>query len=312
MKGQVIKSTGSWYVVKGHDGLVYDCRLRGRFKTKGIRANNPIAVGDWVEIRKETHQEAPDGKRRALIEKIFSRDNYIIRKSTRKTGFAHLMASNIDQALLIATITFPRTSVGFIDRFLVSAECFRIPAAIVFNKEDLLNQQEITFTNELMALYETLGYQTARISVKAGEGLEKVKALLKDKTTFIAGHSGVGKSTLLNALIPGLAQKTGEVSAFANKGIHTTTFAEMFELDNDTKIVDSPGIKSLGLVDIEPYELSHYFPEMKYRLGTCKFNNCLHTNEPGCKVIEDLKSGRISSSRYRSYLSMLEGHDNRG
>lgn len=306
MKGQVIKSTGSWYEVKVASGDVYRCRLRGKFKTEGIKINNPIAVGDWVEVQQESHD-----KNSATIEVIHPRDNYIIRKSTRKTGFSHILAANIDQALLMATITFPRTSVGFIDRFLVSAESFRIPAIIVFNKKDLLNQEGIDFAQELMSLYETLGYKSALISTTEEEGLEEVKGLLSGKTTLIAGHSGVGKSTFLNAIIPGLAQKTGEVSTFANKGTHTTTFAEMFEMDESSKIVDTPGIKELGLVDMDAAEISHYFPEMREHLGTCKFNNCQHVNEPGCKVIEALEAGQIDQSRYYSYLSILEDYDNR-
>ena len=306
MKGQVIKSTGSWYEVKAEDGMVYRSRLRGKFKTDNIKINNPIAVGDWVEIEEEAH-----GKKSAIINEIHPRENYIIRKSTRKTGFSHILAANIDQALLMATITFPRTSIGFIDRFLVSAESFRIPAVVVINKKDLLSEEGLDFARELITLYERIGYRATLISITAQEGLEELMGLLRGKTTLIAGHSGVGKSTLLNAIIPGLQQKTGEVSTFANKGTHTTTFAEMFEIDERSKLVDTPGIKELGLVDMEASEISHYFPEMRAYLSDCKFNNCLHINEPGCKVIEALQAGKINESRYYSYLSILEDYDNR-
>lgn len=304
MKGQVYRSTGSWYDVKGEDGITYQSRLRGKFKQDGIKVNNPIAVGDFVEvIPDEQHENS------GLITEIKNRENYIIRKSTRKNGFSHILAANVDQALLLATVSFPRTSQGFIDRFLVSAESFRIPALVIFNKKDLLNEKELDKTLDLCAMYDHIGYETNLISAQTEEGLETIKKHLKGKTTLIAGHSGVGKSTLLNKLIPGLAQKTGEVSTFANKGTHTTTFAEMFEVDAETKIIDTPGIKELGLVDMEASEISHYFPEMRQYIGECRFNNCLHVNEPGCKVIEALEEGEIFEERYMSYLSMLQDYD---
>ncbi len=306
MKGQVIKSTGSWYEVKTEAGKVFRSRLRGKFKMEGIKINNPVAVGDWVEI-----EEEEKGDNSAVITQLHPKTNYIIRKSTRKTGFSHILASNVDQALLLATVTFPKTSLGFIDRFLVSAESFRIPALVVFNKKDLLNQAGIDFCHELIEMYESIGYRGSLISVLDEEGILELTGLLKDKTTLIAGHSGVGKSTLLNILVPGQVQKTGEVSTYANKGTHTTTFAEMFEMDNLTKIIDTPGIKELGLVDMQATEISHYFPEMRAYLGQCKFNNCLHTNEPGCQVLEALEAGTIEVSRYHSYLSILENYDNR-
>jgi len=273
---------------------------------EGIKINNPVAVGDWVEI-----EEEEKGDNSAVITQLHPKTNYIIRKSTRKTGFSHILASNVDQALLLATVTFPKTSLGFIDRFLVSAESFRIPALVVFNKKDLLNQAGIDFCHELIEMYESIGYRGSLISVLDEEGILELTGLLKDKTTLIAGHSGVGKSTLLNILVPGQVQKTGEVSTYANKGTHTTTFAEMFEMDNLTKIIDTPGIKELGLVDMQATEISHYFPEMRAYLGQCKFNNCLHTNEPGCQVLEALEAGTIEVSRYHSYLSILEDYDNR-
>ena len=304
MKGQVYKSTGSWYDVKAENGLVYQSRLRGRFKQDGLKINNPIAVGDIVEVLPdEKHENA------GVITDIIQRENYIIRKSTRKNGFSHILASNIDQALLLATISFPRTSQGFIDRFLVSAESFRIPSLIVFNKKDLLKAKELNKVEALRNMYESIGYKTDLISVQTQEGMEAIHGHLSRKTTLIAGHSGVGKSTLLNRLVPGLTLKTGEVSTYANKGTHTTTFAEMFEIDADTKIIDTPGIKELGLVDMESFEISHYFPEMRKHLGKCKFNNCLHVNEPGCKIIEALEEGEIFEERYLSYLSILEDYD---
>ncbi len=306
MKGQVIKSTGSWYEVKTESGKVFRSRLRGKFKMEGIKINNPVAVGDWVEIEEEAK-----GDKSAVITKLHPKTNYIIRKSTRKTGFSHILASNVDQALLLATVTFPKTSLGFIDRFLVSAESFRIPALVVFNKKDLLNEAGIEFCRALISMYKEIGYRGSLISVLEDEGIQELKSLLQDKTTLIAGHSGVGKSTLLNILVPGQVQKVGEVSSYANKGTHTTTFAEMFEMDASTKIIDTPGIKELGLVDMEASEISHYFPEMRAYLGECKFNNCLHTNEPGCKVLEAFEEEKIESSRYHSYLSILEDYDNR-
>lgn len=304
MKGQVTKSTGSWYEVKVEDGKTHNSRLRGKFKMDGMKINNPIAVGDWVIIEEEAQ-----GDHSAVITKIIPRENYIIRKSTRKTAFSHILAANIDQALLLATVTFPKTSLGFIDRFLVSAESFRIPSLVVFNKKDILEDAGIAYCHEIMMMYKGLGYPSLLISVLEDDGLEDLKSRLKDKTTLIAGHSGVGKSTLLNALVSGLDLKTGDVSTYANKGTHTTTFAQMFEIDETSKLIDTPGIKELGLVDMDPSEISHYFPEMRAHLGDCKFNNCLHTNEPGCQVQAAFDEGKIEASRYHSYLSILEDYD---
>jgi len=304
MIGQVTKSTGSWYEVKTETGEILQARLRGKFKMKGLKVNNPLAVGDLVELEKE---EA--NKEAALISKILDRKNYIIRKSTRKNGFSHILASNLDQTLLVATLSFPRTSLGFIDRFLVSAESFRIPSLLVFNKQDLMTSEDIEYCELLMEMYRSLGYGAFLISAEKDLGLEALKQELEGKSTLIAGHSGVGKSTLMNKLIPGLSLKTGEVSTFANKGTHTTTFAEMFEINPTSKIIDTPGIKELGLVDMESTEISHYFPEMRDYLGQCKYNNCTHTNEPKCAVLEALIAGEISDSRYNSYLSILEDYD---
>ncbi len=304
MRGQVYRSTGSWYVVKADDGEIYQCRLRGKFKQHDLKVNNPIAVGDFVEIEAdEQHENA------AAITEIKQRENYMIRKSTRKSSFSHILASNIDQSLLLATISFPRTSLGFIDRFLVSSESFGIPGLVVFNKKDILKPTEFKQVDEWREIYETIGYETELISVHEDEGLSVIQERLEGKTTLISGHSGVGKSTLLNSIVPNIELRTGKVSTFANKGTHTTTFAEMFEIDEHTKVIDTPGIKELGLVDMKPYEISHYFPEMRKYIGECKFNNCLHINEPKCKVLEALIEGEIFTSRYNSYVSMLEDHD---
>ena len=306
MKGRVIKSTGSWYEVATEDKQVIRSRLRGKFKQEGLKVNNPIAVGDWVELTPEKAGEST-----AIITGILPRENYIIRKSTRKSGYAHILAANLDQAVLVVTLAFPRTSTGFIDRFLATAESFRIPAAIFFNKCDLLEEEGLDYTSKLCELYKSLGYQTAAISVLEDEDLSAVKALLKGKTSLISGHSGVGKSSLLNRLIPGLALKTGAVSTFANKGTHTTTFAQLFEPDEDSAVIDTPGIKELGVVDMKATEISHYFPEMRTLIGDCRFHNCSHQNEPGCAVKAAYTKGLIAASRYNSYLSMLENQDNR-
>jgi ribosome biogenesis GTPase len=306
MKGRVIKSTGSWYAVKTEEGEVLRSRLRGKFKQKGLKINNPIAVGDWVILEKEQK-----GDNTAVISEIVPRENYIIRQSTRKSAFSHILASNLDQTVLVATLAFPRTSLGFIDRFLVSAESFRIPSIILFNKADILEEDGFAYAAELQELYESLGYKTAFISVLEDENLDPILEMMKGKTSLISGHSGVGKSSLLNKLIPGLELKTGEVSTFANKGTHTTTFAELFEIDEHSSVIDTPGIKELGLVDMEPSEISHYFPEMRELIGACKFHNCSHTKEPGCAVQAAYQEGLIAASRYASYFSMMEDYDNR-
>lgn len=306
IEGRVFKSTGSWYEVHTIEGEIFQCRLRGKFKNKDLKVNNPIAVGDYVNLEKEML-----GDNTAVITEILPRTNYIIRKSTKKTGFAHILSSNIDQAMLMATLAFPRTSLGFIDRFLVSAESFRIPAIVVFNKSDILEEDGFEYAEELQNLYESLGYKTAFISVLENEGLEQVNRMLEGKTTLIAGHSGVGKSSFLNKVLPDLDLRIGDVSLFAEKGTHTTTFAEMFEVKKGTFLIDTPGIKELGLFDMESNEISDYFPEMRAFIGACKFHNCTHTNEPDCAVINALEQNEIAPSRYASYLSMLENDDNR-
>lgn len=303
MKGLVVKSTGSWYRVRRENGQEVDARLRGKQKLDDKKITNPIAVGDQVTLEQVGNEW--------MIHEIPLRNNYIIRQSPQKKHHAHLIAANIDQAMMIATLKLPRTSLGFIDRFLVTLEAFRIPGIIIFNKTDLLGEEEKGNVGYLCFLYEKkIGYKSMMTSF-AEEGVDQLRGLFKDKITLISGHSGVGKSTLINMLVPNAGQKISKVSSFANKGVHTTTFAEMFFLDDKSAIIDTPGIKELGLAEIESEELAHYFPEMRKFLGACKFHNCLHVNEPECVIKEALKSGEISIERYTSYLSMLEGEDNR-
>lgn len=306
MEGLVLRSTGSWYDVLNKQKQLYKCRLRGKFKIKDLKVTNPIAVGDWVEFEEENTAE-----KTGLITEILPRENYVIRKSVHKTAQGHLIAANIDQAILIATLAMPRTSLGFIDRFLVSAESFRIPTKLIFNKTDLLDEDGMAYLEELKSMYEKAGYPTLFTSVTHQRGIQEFRELLDHKKNLLAGHSGVGKSSLINAIAPQLDLKTTEVSTFANKGVHTTTFAEMFEIAEDTFIIDTPGIKELGLMDMDKDEISHYFPEMRDLLNRCKYHNCRHINEPKCAVIASVEQGEIAESRYLSYLSMLEDYDNR-
>jgi ribosome biogenesis GTPase / thiamine phosphate phosphatase len=306
LQGLVMRSTGSWYIVQTPDKKLYDCRLKGVFKIKGIKSNNPIAVGDKVTFDTEGQEE-----NYGVITTIEDRTNYVIRKSVHKTAHAHILAANVDQCVLVATINYPKTSLGFIDRFLVTAESFRIPVTIVFNKFDLLEEEDIEQLAELCELYESLGYTTMYTSCESGTNIEEFKELFTNKISLVAGHSGVGKSTLLNTIDPSLDLATTEISTFANKGVHTTTFATMIEITENSYVIDSPGIKELGIMDIENTELSHYFPEMRALLNECKYNNCKHIGEPKCAVIEAIEEGSIAESRYRSYLSILEDEDNR-
>jgi ribosome biogenesis GTPase / thiamine phosphate phosphatase len=302
MEGLVVKSTGSWYAVKPENGQIVKCRIRGKFKIQDMMVTNPVAVGDRVEFELE-----PDGN--GIIHKIFPRVNYLIRRSTRKTAFGHILASNIDLAVVVATLTFPKTSLGFIDRFLISAESFRIPSLLVFNKTDMWTEAAYRFSDELREIYNKIHVDFMVMSAQSGENLELFREKLRGKISLIAGHSGVGKSTILNVLTPNINQKTSVVSTFANKGTHTTTFAEMFEIEPGTFVIDTPGIKELGLMDIYDEEINHFFPEMRALFNQCKFNNCTHTHEPGCAVISAVENGEISISRYESYLSMMEGMD---
>lgn len=302
MEGLVIKSTGSWYEVKTTDGSVVSCRVRGKLKISDLKVTNPVAVGDMVQFDLEHSGQG-------IIHAILPKKNYLIRRSTRKTAFGHILASNIDMAVVVATLSFPRTSLGFIDRFLVAAESFRIPSLLIFNKTDMWSEEDWKYAAGLEEIYKSIGVDVLTISAQAGINLEVLKDKLKGKISLIAGHSGVGKSTILNVLAPGIQQKTSEVSSFANKGTHTTTFAEMFEIANDTFVIDTPGIKELGLMDIDEEEINHFFPEMRALFGKCKFHNCSHTHEPGCAVMAAVENGDIVMSRYQSYLSMMEGID---
>jgi ribosome biogenesis GTPase len=304
MQGLVFRSTGLWYDVKTENEELIRCRLRGKLRLSGSKITNPVAVGDYVEFDW-------DKEGNGIIHSVKPRQNYIIRKSTRKSHHGHILAANVDQAILIASLVFPRTSIGFIDRFLVSAESFRIPAKIIFNKSDLLESDGKEFLKVLQQTYQELDYDNIMISATEDEEFENIWEWLREKITLFSGHSGVGKSTLLNRLEPSLDIPTSEVSSFADKGIHTTTFATMYELKKETYVIDTPGIKELGLIDMEDWEISHYFPEMRKHLGTCRFNNCLHVNEPGCSVLKALEEGNISELRYESYLSMLLNEDNR-
>ncbi|WP_420577553.1 ribosome small subunit-dependent GTPase A [Ekhidna sp.] len=303
MKALVVKTTGLWYEVLA-EGKKLVARLRGKFRLEDKKITNPIAAGDWVEI--EPNQQADN---EWVITKIYDRENYVIRESPRKKGHDHLIASNIDQGIIIVTLKKPRTSTGFIDRFLITLESFRIPGVILFNKKDLYGDKELAKFEELKSIYTELGYDV-RLCQFEKEVTANEKALFKNKTSLLCGHSGSGKSTLINQIIPDAQQEVSEISDFANKGVHTTTFAEMFFMDEKSAIIDTPGIKELGLSEIEQEELSHYFPEMRDYLGQCKFHNCLHENEPGCKVKEAV-GDTISQLRYDSYLSILRGEDNR-
>jgi len=310
MEGLIMRTTGSWYNVRAEeDGAMLKCRLRGKFKIilDKKKITNPIAVGDRVVWEWEDKPENI-----GMITNILPRENYIIRKSVhKKAGHSHILASNVSQAILIATLAYPRTSLGFIDRFLVTAQSFDIPAKIIFNKTDLLEEGGMAILQQLKNTYEPLGYACLFTSTITGEGIDAFHALLKDKISLLSGHSGVGKTSLVNMIAPGLNLPTKEISDFAEKGVHTTTFAEMFELEPNTFIIDAPGIKELGLVEIDPKELHHQFPEMSSRFSACKYYNCIHVNEPNCAVIDALNKGEIAQSRYLSYLSMLEGDDNR-
>ncbi|WP_209329960.1 ribosome small subunit-dependent GTPase A [Lunatimonas salinarum] len=304
MKGRVMKSTGSWYILQSEKGTI-SARLRGKFKQEGLKLTNPISVGDWVDWDYEEQQET------AVIRDILPRENYIIRKSTRKQQFSHILASNIDQAFLVVTVRDPRTSLGFIDRFLVSTESFRIPAYIIVNKADALSKEkDVEYLSLLKEIYDPLGYPVLKISALNQENLIEVLApFLHGKTTLLAGHSGVGKSTLLNRLIPQANQATRSVSKFTSKGVHTTTFAEMFAFGDEGFLIDTPGIKEFGILEIEDQELSHYFVDLRRYLGQCRYHNCKHVNEPGCAVMEALEKGEIHPYRYESYLNILYEED---
>ena len=298
MHGLVIKNTGSWYTVLTDDGQLFDCKVKGNFRLKGIRSTNPVAVGDRVTI--VTNQENT-----AFITDIEDRRNYIIRKSINLSKQSHIIAANVDQALLVVTVNYPQTSTTFIDRFLASAEAYRIPVILVFNKTDLLDADEVRYQQMMASLYETVGYQCLQISAETGEGIDLLKQLLPDKITLLSGNSGVGKSTLINRLVPGVNLRTSVISDAHNTGLHTTTFSEMIHLEGGGWLIDTPGIKGFGTFDMEPEELTSYFKEIFRFSQDCRFSNCTHTHEPGCAVLQALEDHFIAPSRYQSYLSML-------
>jgi ribosome biogenesis GTPase len=301
MKATVYKSTGSWYTVKDETGKWHNARMKGIFKIDEITSTNPVAVGDEVAIETENETEGT-----AIITKIIDRHNYINRQSPRNKHQHHIVASNLDQSMLVATVREPRTSQGFIDRFLVASEMFHVPAIVVFNKADLYKKKEQEQFEQWKEMYETVGYKVFLVSAKNNEGIIELQLELADKTTLISGHSGVGKSSLLNVILPELELKTKNISGWSGKGQHTTTFAEMFDLPEGGRIIDTPGMREFGLVDIEKQEVSHYFPEMRKRLNDCQFNNCLHVNEPGCAIKEAVAEGEISEDRYISYVNILD------
>ncbi|NQV78349.1 MAG: ribosome small subunit-dependent GTPase A [Lutibacter sp.] len=303
MKGVVTKSTGSWYIVYIQNGDKVECRLKGKFRMKGIKSTNPVAVGDSVNFEYE------EGKETGVINKIFERKNYIIRKSVNLSKQTHIIASIIDIAFLLVTIDNPPTSPGFIDRFLATAEAYSIPVIILFNKIDMYNDDELEKLALLEAIYTEIGYQCIAISATKNIDIDKVKDLMKDKTTMFSGHSGVGKSTLINTIEPTLNLKTAEISKQHKQGLHTTTFAEMFELSFGGFIIDTPGIKGFGVFDFKPQEITDYFPEFFKLKANCKFNNCLHVNEPNCAIKEAVEEGEIAYSRYNSYLQMVDGDE---
>lgn len=301
MKALVYKSTGSWYILKDESGNSWNGRTKGVLKLDDITSTNPVAVGDRVEADIEN-----EGDRTAIITGIIDRHNYINRQSPRHKHQHHIVAANLDQSILVATLIEPRTSQGFIDRFLVASEMYHVPAVIVFNKSDIYRKKEMEKFELLKQMYETVGYKVLLVSAEKNEGMEELKELLQDKTTLLSGHSGVGKSSLLNVIFPEINLKTSEISGWSGKGQHTTTFAEMYDLPFGGRIIDTPGMREFGLVDLEKQELSHYFPEMRDRLNGCQFNNCLHYNEPGCAVKEAVVNGDINEDRYVSYLGILD------
>lgn len=301
MHGLVIKNTGSWYTVLTDDGQLFDCKVKGNFRLKGIRSTNPVAVGDRVEIVSN-----PEGT--AFITEIDDRRNYIIRKSINLSKQSHIIAANVDQALLVVTINYPQTSTTFIDRFLASAEAYRVPVILVFNKTDLLNVDEAHYQQMMIALYENVGYECHIISAVTGEGVDQLKSLLPGKITLLSGNSGVGKSTLINRFVPDANLRTAEISDAHNTGQHTTTFSEMIPL-SEGWLIDTPGIKGFGTFDMEPEELTSYFKEIFRFSQDCRFSNCTHTHEPGCAVLQAIENHLIAPSRYQSYLSMLNDKD---
>ena len=307
MKATVYKSTGSWYVIKTADGKSYNARMKGIFKLDGITSTNPLAVGDEVTMEMENELEHT-----VTITAISPRKNYINRQSPANKYQHHIVAANLDQSILFATLKDPKTSQGFIDRFLVTSEAYHVPAIIIFNKSDLYRKKEMEKFDLLRSVYDACGYKVILMSIANNTGTAEVRDLLAGKVTLMSGHSGVGKSSFINTIFPELGLKTQDVSGWSGKGMHTTTFAEMFDIPVGGKIIDTPGLREFGLVDISKQELSHYFPEMRVLIGSCQFNNCLHTDEPGCAIKKALEEGLISEERYISYYNILESIDGKG
>lgn len=302
MKGLVVKNTGSWYTVLTDDGQLIESKVKGNFRLKGIRSTNPVAVGDRVEL-------VVNAEGTAFITAIEDRRNYIIRRSQNLSKQSHIIAANVDQAFLVVTVDFPQTSTTFIDRFLASAEAYRVPVVLVFNKTDLLDADLLRYQQMMMALYENIGYHCVAISAETGDGIEALRPLLQQKITLLSGNSGVGKSTLINRLVPDANLRTAEISDAHHTGQHTTTFSEMISLSDGGWLIDTPGIKGFGTFDMEPEELTSYFPEIFRFSKDCRFSNCTHTHEPGCAVLQALEDHFIAQSRYQSYLSMMEDKD---
>jgi len=304
MKARIYKSTGSWYSVKSEEGVFYQARIKGVIKLDNITSTNPIAVGDWVECEAEPDQPT------LMIVHINDRDNYVARQSPHNKHQQHIIASNLDQSILLATLKSPKTSQGFIDRFLVSCEAFHIPAIIVFNKADIYGATEMAIYEMLKEMYEAVGYKVFLISIEKQQGLAELKKLLINNTTLVSGHSGVGKSSFINFLFPNLDINTQEVSGWSGKGMHTTTFAQMYDLPEGGSVIDTPGMRELGLVNMDKEELAQYFPEMRKQMQDCQFNNCQHINEPGCAVKAAVEKGIIAEARFYSYVDLWHGIEN--
>ncbi len=299
MKGLVIKNTGSWYIVNTDEGEAIRCKIKGNFRLKGIRSTNPVSVGDWVDIELNADNTA-------FITRIHERKNYIIRRSSNLSKESHIIAANLDQALLIISINTPLTSTTFIDHFLATAEAYRIPVHIVINKCDTFTEEDKEYADALCHLYRSIGYECCQVSATTGEGFDHIGQTIRQKITLLSGNSGVGKSTIINRILPDANVRTGEVSASHHKGMHTTTFSEMYPLPQGGYIIDTPGIKGFGTIDFDANEVAHYFPEIFEISQVCRFNNCTHRHEPGCAVLKALENHEISESRYASYLSIID------